>query len=355
MTSDEGCLHSLSTAQPGLWRTLLPARQSVFGSVEFASIAEEHKGGVARLIAYGSRDGHDPIVYPLFLRAISELPVGVCVPSEAWDAGSPEYTGPLALEPIMEATGRTFRRLFDEYCRANQIVTEFAHLHPWRASASTYWEENVHPDREIVYVDLLQSQEDLWRVSLTRACRKNVKRARREGVRVFAADTPDQIRQFHEIYLHTMDRNQALAKYYYSLQFFMAFFERMPGNARFALAEHAGKIVAGTLFLHDDEDVYSYLGGGYDAHQGVRPTNAIVYDTIRWAQNQGKKRLILGGGYGQNDGIFRFKASFSPLRARFSVYRQVHIADQYDVLCAEWAAHHEASPEHEGFFPQYRS
>jgi serine/alanine adding enzyme len=354
VTVEVGSLHVLSTAQSDLWRAHLPARQSVFGSFEYASIAERHKGEVARLILFRSGKGRVVVVYPLFLRAISDLPFGASLPAEAWDAASPEYTGPLALAPIDEAMGQAFRRAFDQYCRASQIVTEFAHLHPWRVTSGTCRQENVHPDREIVYVDVMQSEEDLWRQSLTHACRKNIQRARSEQVRVFPAEKPDQIRLFYQIYVHTMDRNRAQARYYYPLEFFMDFFEQMSGHARFALAEHHGKIVAGTLFLHDDDDVFSHLGGAYQENQGVRPTNALVYETICWAREQGKKRLILGGGYARNDGIFRFKASFSPLRAGFSVYRQVHITDQYDALCAEWAAQYGAGPEHGGFFPQYR-
>jgi CelD/BcsL family acetyltransferase involved in cellulose biosynthesis len=354
MNLDVGSLQVLSTKEPDRWRALLPAGQSAFGSLEFASIAERHKRGIGRLILFNSKEGHLLVAYPLLLRAVSELPFVGCTSSEAWDAASPEYTGPLALEPCTEVVGRAFRRLFDQYCQDNRIVTEFAHLHPWRTAPGSCRPENVHLDREIIYVDLTQSEEDLWRNSLTRACRKNISRARSEKMRVFAAEKPDQICQFHQIYLHTMDRNQAQTKYYYPLEFFMDFHERMSVNARFALAEHSGKIVAGTLFLHDDHDVFSYLGGAYHADQGVRPTNALIYETIRWARDEGKRRLILGGGYAPNDGIFRFKASFSPLRAGFSVYRQVHMPDRYGSLCAEWAVHHGADPQHDSFFPQYR-
>ena len=355
MTVDVGCLQVLSTAQPDQWRTFLPARHSAFGSLEFASIAERHREEVARLILFRSQDEHALVVYPLLLRAVSKLPFEADVPHEVWDAASPEYTGPLALELNTEATGMAFRRCFDQYCQESRIVTEFAHLHPWRIASGTRWQENIRPDREIVYVDLAQSEKELWQESLTHACRKNINRAHRENVKVFAADKPDHICQFHKVYIHTMDRNRAQARYYFPLQFFMDFFEQMPDNARFALAEHDGKVVAGTLFLHDDHDVYSYLGGAYHTNQGVRPTNAVVYDTIRWARDQGKKRLILGGGYKHNDGIFRFKASFSPLRAGFSVYRQIHMPDQYDALCGKWVAHYETSPEHNDYFPQYRS
>jgi serine/alanine adding enzyme len=355
VTADIECLQVLSTAQADIWKTHLPARRSAFGSVEYASIVERHREEVARLILFRSQEDHALVTYPLFLRAASELSFETSVAHEAWDAASPEYTGPLATGPNTEAGGRAFRQIFDRYCQHNRIITEFAHLHPWRTAPGVHWLENVRPDREIVYVDLEQSNTDLWQQSLTYACRKNINRARRENVKVFSAEKPDDICQFHQVYSHTMDRNRAQARYYYPLQFFMDFFEQMPDHARFALAEHDGKIVAGTLFLHDDHDVYAYLGGAYHADQGVRPTNAVVYETICWAQEQGKKRLILGGGYKDNDGIFRFKASFSPLRAGFSVYRQIHLPDQYDALCREWASHYGASPEHGSYFPPYRS
>ncbi|NIV28097.1 MAG: GNAT family N-acetyltransferase, partial [Anaerolineae bacterium] len=127
------------------------------------------------------------MAYPLFLRAVSALPFGTSVPGAVWDAASAEYTGPLPLESNTEETGAAFRECFDFYCQENQIVTEFAHLHPWRSAPGAQRPENVHRDREIVYVDLAQSATDLWERSLTYACRKNVRRARRENVKVFAA------------------------------------------------------------------------------------------------------------------------------------------------------------------------
>lgn len=81
-----------------------------------------------------------------------------------------------------------------------------------------------------------------------------------------------------------MERNGAQVRYYYPLDYFMDFFEQMPNNARFQLAEYRDRIVAGTLYLHDDVDVYSYLGGADEGFQEIRPTNAVIYDIIRWSQ-----------------------------------------------------------------------
>ena len=338
------------------WQAVLPASASVFGSVEYARIYQELTGYEARLFLLESDDSL--VAYPFFLRPIDSLPFASDMPEPFGDTLTPEFTGPIKRKSKRSSFGTHFAERFSKYCKEDHIVAEFAHLHPWNSGQGFLEPSQIELDREIVYVDLSLPEDELWQHSLTYACRKNIKRARRENVRVFQAKTSDDIQEFYRIYIHTMDRSQALDRYYYSLDFFMAFFERMPDNARFVLAEYRGKIVAVTLYLHDDTDVYSYLGGADYAFQQVRPTNAVVYETILWAQRQGKRRLILGGGYEPNDGIFRFKASFSPLRAQFFVYRHVHLPEAYGRLCRAWADHYQVHlpiTESSNFFPVYRA
>jgi serine/alanine adding enzyme len=338
---------ALTTGDPSLWHSFLPAHRSVFGSVEFSSIAEQYLGYSARLFVF--IEGEKPVVYPFFLRPVSELPFANDAQIKAWDSLSPEYTGPLAWGTVTETTFKGFRECFAKYCRQEQIIAEFAHIHPWHCSTDLLVKEDLFLDREIIYVDLTMPEEPIWRDSFTAACRKNISRAHKENVRVYQASTLEDVQQFYRIYIQTMDRRQALAKYYFPLSYFIAFFQQMPDNAAFFLAEREHQVIAATLYLHDDNDMYSYLGGADHTFQHVRPTNAIVYEAIRWAQRQGKKRLIMGGGYRPDDGIFRFKASFSPLRSRFHVYKHVHLPDKYAALCSAWAAHNMR-----GYFPMYR-
>jgi lipid II:glycine glycyltransferase (peptidoglycan interpeptide bridge formation enzyme) len=151
-----------------------------------------------------------------------------------------------------------------------------------------------------------------------------------------------------------MDRNAAQAKYYFPLEYFLRFFDEMPEQSVFLLAEHQGKVIAATLYLADDTNVFSYLGGADFQYQSLRPTNLVIQRMIELGRERGMKRLILGGGYRPDDGIFRFKASFSPLRARFSVYRRVHLQEEYDRLVAEWSSQHGVAPPAD-FFPAYRA
>jgi hypothetical protein len=321
--------------------------------VSFVSIIERHTGYQGRLFLF--TNGDEVIAYPLFLRPIAELPFAAGPHLQNWDSLSPEYTGPLALGSVSHTTADRFLTHFRMYCQREGIVTEFAHLHPYRWSSDLFAPEDVFLDREIIYIDLTLSQEQLWRESFTHACRKNIKRARQEKVRVFEAQTAADVKAFHRLYTRTMERRQALAKYYFPVEYFIDFLDLMPNHARFVLAAYHEQIVAGTLYLHDNDDVYSYLGGADHTYQHVRPTNAIIYDTICWAQRQGKKRLILGGGYGSTDTILRFKASFSPRRAKFYVGKRIHRADDYAVLCRAWSAHYGGQAALNSYFPAYRA
>jgi serine/alanine adding enzyme len=338
----------LNLSDENSWRSLLPASQSVFGSYEFAFMQEQYGHRIAKLFVCD--DGRSKTFYPFFLRSLSELPFSQTAGAN-WDAATPEFTGPLYLSGGSAA--KFCEAVHQLFCELG-VVTEFMHLNPWSDAGQMLTGGELCFNREVVWVDTTRSEDELSRNHFSYACRKNLKRAANEGVRVFEATGLDEVRAFHRIYSKTMDRNQALSSYYFPIEYFTSIFEQMTGNARFVLAEYKGQIVAATLYMHDDVSVYSYLGGADYDHQQVRPTNAIVNYAIAWARRSGKRRLVLGGGYQPDDGIFRFKASFSRLRAKFYTFRRIHLRDQYDDLRAKWCMYHGADPD-DNYFPSYRS
>jgi serine/alanine adding enzyme len=334
------------------WRELLPASASVFGSVEFARIRHQHAGVDPRLFALPIAAGH--VAHPLLLRSTANLPFASSLDGPLFDASTPEYSGPFASGSLDAAEQDRFSAALAAWCTEAGVVTEFGHLHPWKARTELLDPDGLELDREIVYVDVTQDEQTLWRQSFTHACRKNVNRARREGVRVFAASTEAHARELHRIYELTMDRQGALGGYYFPPEYFVSFLERLPDNSRILLAELDGQVIAATLYLHDNADAYSYLGGADHSFQRARPTNAIVDEMIRWSRAEGKQRLVLGGGYAPGDGILRFKASFSPRRADFRVYRHVHMPDAYAALREAWRDRYGTAGD-EAFFPPYRA
>lgn len=342
----------LTTDDANAWRAFLPCSVSAFGSVEYAGIWQELTGYKAHLFVLALDESI--VAYPFFLRPTSSLPFATQI-TTYWDIRTPDFTGPITYGSRTTTTDADFLERFSQYCHDQGIISEFAHLHPWMAATELLERSSIQHDREIVYVDLDLSEEQLWKDSFTYACRKNIKRTQQEHVKVYEAQTINDIREFHRIYTQTMDRNQAIDSYYFPSDFFVAFFEKMSANARFVLAEYEGQVVAATLYLHDKDFVYSYLGGADHSFQQVRPTNAVIYDTILWAKGRGKKRLVLGGGYEPNDGIFRFKSSFSPLLAKFHVYNRIHMPEEYERMCKAWSEYYRSDLEPGQYFPAYRS
>lgn len=334
------------------WSSVLPAEESAFGSVQFARVVQEHIGYEPRL--YVLQDHASLIAYPFLMRPVRSSLLSDVTCGRLSDTASPDFTGPLPRGTPTASLAEEFPKRLSAFLSNQGVVAEFIHLHPWKAFTAALRRHCLQFDREIVYVDLTSPEEQLWRSSFSHACRKNINRAQREQVRVFEARTMGDLREFYRLYVDTMKQRHALEHYYYSLDYFAAIFDQLRASARFALAEYKNQVVAGTLYLHDRDDVYSYLGGADLMFQHVRPTNAVIYDTILWARRQAKKRLILGGGYSPNDGILRFKASFSSLRADFRVYRCVHLPETYEALCQSCSSRDGHDLHTANYFPRYR-
>jgi hypothetical protein len=341
--------HLFSICDQEPWRRYLPANCSVFGSWGYARICEAFRNCSPRL--YVVESGGQAICYPFLLRSLAELPFRADTTAK-WDSTTPDFTGPMLFGDDVELAA-AFPELRNGLFRGQGIVAEFAHLHPW-SNGSAWLQEGRAYNREIVWVDVTLDPERLWREHFEHSCRKNISRAEKEGVTILVGSTDDHLHEFFRIYRATMDRNEALPGYYFSREFFHAFRDELPENSRFVLAQYQGQIVAATLYLHDDCDVFSFLGGADAAFQHVRPTNAVIWETIRWAHAAGKKRLILGGGYRADDGIFRFKSTFSRLRQPFYIYRQIHLRPDYAGLEQHCRKHYGLDDSPIDYFPSYR-
>jgi lipid II:glycine glycyltransferase (peptidoglycan interpeptide bridge formation enzyme) len=249
-----------------------------------------------------------------------------------------------------------FRRGFADYARENRIVSEFAHLHPWKSAPQCLDGERVSFDREIVYVDLEKPMEEIWTHSLGVHCRKHIRKAMRLGATWRVATQKGEIEHFYEIYIGTMKRREAAERYYLPLTYFTSLFELLPHNVAYFLVEYGDRVVTAGLCLYDDTDVYGYLGGMDREFEEVRPFNLMNYAIIQWGHETGRKRYLLGGGYRPGDGIFKFKASFSPLTEKFYLYRKVHDERLYGELVHGRFNGSTALIEQEvTYFPKYRA
>ncbi|MEI8084602.1 MAG: GNAT family N-acetyltransferase [Paludibacter sp.] len=158
-------------------------------------------------------------------------------------------------------------------------------------------------------------EETQW-VSFDHKVRKNVNKALREGLIIkicFGNEMTDSdLSDFHLVYLDTMVRNNAQNNFYYSLEAFKNFTAGSGNLCLFSLIYDNNRVVSVEMVLVADETIYSFLGGTLSDSFDKRPNDLLKFGLINWARNHGIKYFVLGGGYGSEDGIFKYKKAFFP-------------------------------------------
>jgi hypothetical protein len=245
------------------------------------------------------------VLYPFLLRDLR--PLG----AEANDLITPYgYGGPFFWGEDRAGVANDFWRAFDDWAAGERVVSEFVRFSLFEDELLPYPGER---EQKLVNVvrDLDPSAEELW-MDVEHKVRKNVKKARRSGVRVEFDHTGARLDDFLRLYLDTLARREAPERYAFPREFFERIRDGMPGLFVYVHALRDDHVVSSELALLSARSAYSFLGGTDRGAFELRPNDLLKYELILWAKSAGKSRFVLGGGYRDDDGIFRYKRSFAP-------------------------------------------
>lgn len=304
--------------------------------------------GEARLFVY-QRNGQ-VVLYPFILRRVHDQPAGH--PGQIYyDITSPYgFGGPLYTAGVDKVLIDDFYTYFKQYCRENQIITEFIRFHPLLQNHLLMHDHvDVQRNSTVVYIDLSKNLDEIWS-GYQRSCRKNVKKALREGVAVTIESSPRHRAEFMAVYSQTMDRNQADRFYYFSPSFFDGLHRGLKNHYVYAHAWLKGQIVSTELLVYNRHYIHSFLGGTLAEYFPYRPNNLLKHEVIKWAKSKGIRYFILGGGRCDEDGIFKFKKTFSGDLAGYYVGKKIHNHRAVAELTGP-SGRVDTGP---GFFPPYR-
>jgi hypothetical protein len=304
-----------------------------------------------RLFIY--REGTVSVIYPFLLRKVNVIP---------WLTGRLEadlhditsvygYGGPLASKGAGKNILDGFNSCFSNYCEKNNIITEFIRFHPLLGNHQLL-ENYVQVERvsSIVCIDLTTSDKNIWS-GYARNNRKNINKAYREGLEVILEEKPDHFTDFRSIYHHTLERNEAEKFYYFNNRFYDYLHAQLKGNFIYAHTIKDGRIISTELLLYNETYIHSFLGGTLEEFYDVRPNNILKHEVIKWAKDRGIKHFLLGGGYREGDGIFRYKRSFTSGPALdFYIGKKLHNHKAVSMLEQMMTVKNRAG----SYFPAYR-
>jgi len=210
-----------------------------------------------------------------------------------------------------------------------------------------------------VVVDLTRPSDEQWR-HYEHKVRKNVNKAQRAGLRAEVLSSFTDLEEFWRLYEATMDRRGALPWYHFGLDFFASLTDTLAGSYRAAeVRDSDGRLVSAELVLCSDSHLYSFLGGTLTEAFPQAPNDLLKHSVIEDGRAAGRTGYVLGGGYAEDDGIYRYKKAFDPT-GQVPFHRLTLVVDQaaYDALTVMRLSHERSTDPlvslDDRFFPAYR-
>jgi hypothetical protein len=271
------------------------------------------------------------------------------LPTNTWfDLSTPYGYGGFLIE------GENFAAVniaYDTYCKDNGFVCEFVRFHLFSEYLISY-NGTIETHTRNVVRTLEMSLDGIF-MDFEQKVRKSLKKATKAGLKVEIDTTGLRIDDFLNIYYATMSRTNAKENFYFPKEFFNII-NKMVDNYVYIHVIYEGKVISTELVIYGKENCYSFLGGTNREYFHLGANNFLKYEIIKWAKGKGLKRFILGGGYGADDGIFKYKKSFAPYGIYdFYIGKKIFDEDKYNKLVGI-RRQEEGYDVNTLFFPAYR-
>lgn len=246
---------------------------------------------------------------------------------------------------------QTVNDAYDAYCREMGYVSEFVRFHLYSDCQNCFngtvetRAHNIVRDLDLPFEQIEKDFEHKVRTNIRRACGA--------GLEVEFDPEGKRIDDFLDIYYETMDRTGAEKDFYFSKEFFNEL-NQMKDQHVFIHVLYENKVISSELVLYGTENCYPFLCGTRQEYFNLRPYDYLKYESFKWAKEKGLKRAILGGGYGCDDGIYKFKKSFAPHGIHdYYIGKKIFNKDVYEKL-VDLRCDGNREAFQTGFFPAYR-
>lgn len=261
------------------------------------------------------------------------------------------YSGPITYRCSTSDVMR-FESLFLQWCEKNNIVAEFIRFHPLYENQNLFQKNiQIEKNRVTVIVDLTsESIEKIWMNQIDSKNRNQIRKAIKSGVVI---EESHELEEFIKIYTMTMKRLHSDSFYLFEEEYYKKLGQWNPEDYFVLYAYYQEKIIAGAIFFVSGDYMHYHLSGSLKEYQHLCANNLMLFRAIEIGINKGCSKLHLGGGRGQEeeDGLFRFKKSFSKDRGTFFVGKRIHNQQRYRELIRAWEERNQHKAEK---FLQYR-
>ena len=166
--------------------------------------------------------------------------------------------------------------------------------------------------------------DQIWR-GYDDSLKRNIKKASKSDLRFEAIESPQEVDQFYRLYLASMRRNRALAKYPIGL--FDKIYELLvPERADMFFVKHGGQPAAGIVVIYSEDTAHYFHGGSATEYLHLRPNDLLFHRAIQIAKEKGKSYFDVFGADKRLSSLSRFKDKWGTQREELlSLHRDLGI------------------------------
>lgn len=180
--------------------------------------------------------------------------------------------------------------------------------------------ENAIPSQEFLnHVLELRGSEDELLSRFRDSTRRNIRKAKKEGVEVRIEDSFESIRQFYRLNCLTRKEHGLPPQPF-------GFFENLhrhlisKGAGIVAVAYHGKSPVSAAVYLHAGRQAFYKYGASDKNHFHLRANNLVMWEAIRWYLKNGYTSFCFGRTEVENEGLNQFKAGWATEEGKIRYY-----------------------------------
>ena len=276
----------------------LPERQiSIFLDYNFYYSFKNHKD---QIFCFSFKDRDKIAMYPFYMNTNNKI------------YGCPGYNGIFANDYSNEFKIKFFEN-FNMFLSDFKIIEEFSKCNPILKNHLFF--NQSKKIKKNININLKKNLNLIVSEGFESSAKRNLNSSLKHDLdfQIYGNEniTIDIIRDFYDIYLHTMKRTAAKKENIYPFEIFKNLRENCRSNILFCFAAKNNKKLSTELILFDNLSSYFFLGGTLEEYFKFRPNIFLKYKIIETLKKKNIENYCLGGGVEAEDSLYKYKRKFA--------------------------------------------
>jgi len=219
--------------------------------------------------------------------------------------------------PVIASDGSHFQDLFGK-------VVEYGKKAEWKTieirGGKKYFQDKIPCETYLAHsLDLTQPEKKILS-TFRDSTKRNIKKAIKKNVQVEILNSLESVEGFYQLNCMTRKKHGLPPQPFY---FFRKLYKHIISTKKgfVVLASYRNKVVAGAVYSHFKDRALFKYGASNQNYQYLRANNLVMWEAIKWYQQNGGKSFNFGRTEPDHKGLLQFKRGWGTKEETIHYYK----------------------------------